>query len=201
MSARWIALEGGEGCGKSTQSRLLADVLGAVLTREPGGTSVGRSIRRLLLDPATEGLAARTETLLMAADRAQHVDEVVAPALAAGRHVVSDRSAWSSLAYQGHARGLGIDEVRRICDWATSGRWPDLALLIDVPLATSSGRLGPDLDRMEAAGERFHAAVAEGFRQLAEAQPERWAIVDGAGTIDDVAGRIAATVRARLDLP
>lgn len=200
MTARWIAFEGGEGCGKSTQARLLADRLGAVATREPGGTTVGRSIRRLLLDPATEDLSSRAEALLMAADRAQHIEEVVAPALAAGRHVVSDRSAWSSLAYQGHGRGLGADEVRRICDWATAGRWPDLAVLIDVPLATATRRLGPDLDRLEAQGAGFHEAVADGFRALAAQSPERWAVVDGVGSVDEVAERVMATITERLGL-
>src|SRR5581483_4782901 len=108
----WVALEGGEGSGKSTQARLLAGALGAVLTREPGGTAVGERIRSLLLDPAERGLDARAEALLMAADRAAHVAGVVGPALAAGRSVVSDRSVWSSLAYQGYGRGLPVAELR-----------------------------------------------------------------------------------------
>jgi len=108
---RFIAFEGGEACGKSTQSALLASALDAVLTREPGGTVIGARLRSLVLDPATEGLAPRAEALLMAADRAQHVAEVVEPALAAGRHVVTDRFAGSSIAYQGHGRGLPVDEI------------------------------------------------------------------------------------------
>lgn len=200
MSSRWIALEGGEGSGKSTQAKLLAEHLDAVLTREPGGTTVGRSIRRLLLDPATEGLEPRAEALLMAADRAQHVAEVVGPALDGGRHVVSDRSAWSSLAYQGHARGLGADAVRSLCDYATGGRWPDLALLLDVPLTTAGSRLGPELDRLESEDAAFHERVADGFRSLADAWPSSWAVVDGTGSIREVADRIRGAVHQRLGL-
>ena len=160
----WIAFEGGEGSGKSTQARLLAERLDAVLTREPGGTRVGERVRSLLLDPTVVGLDARAEALLMAADRAQHVVEVVRPALAAGRVVVSDRSAWSSLAYQGHGRGLGVEAVRTLCDWASDGLWPDLAVLLDVSAAERSDRLKDPPDRMESAGAPFHAAVDQGFR-------------------------------------
>ena len=194
MTPSWVAFEGGEGCGKSTQAARLADAWGAVLTREPGGTAVGRSLRELVL--AGEGVDARTETLLMAADRAQHVAEVVRPALAGGRSVVSDRSAWSSLAYQGVGRGLGVDEVRAICDWATQGLWPDVAVLLEVSAGESaSRRVGEEPDRMESAGDEFHARVAGGFRSLVESDPGRWLVVDGTGSVDEVAER----VRAALD--
>ena len=193
----WIAFEGGEGSGKSTQARLLAERLDAVLTREPGGTRVGERVRSLLLDPTVVGLDARAEALLMAADRAQHVVEVVRPALAAGRVVVSDRSAWSSLAYQGHGRGLGVEEVRTLCDWASDGLWPDLAVLLDVSATERSERLKDPPDRMESAGAAFHAAVAEGFRALAAAQPDRWVVVDGAGEVLEVFERVVAAVEAR----
>ena len=198
MSGRWIALEGGEGCGKSTQARLLAGALGALLTREPGGTAVGERIRALVLDPSVAGLDDRAEALLMAADRAQHVAEVVRPALAAGRVVVSDRSAWSSLAYQGHGRGLGVDEVRGLCDWAAAGLWPDLAVLVDVPPEVGRSRLGGSPDRVERADEGFHARVAAGFRSLAAAEPARWLVVDGTGSVDEVAVRVREGVAARL---
>ncbi|HVF31877.1 MAG TPA: dTMP kinase [Acidimicrobiales bacterium] len=194
MPPRWIALEGGEGSGKSTQARLLAERLGAVLTREPGGTRVGERVRALLLDPTVVGLDARAEALLMAADRAQHVAEVVRPALAGGRSVVSDRSAWSSLAYQGHGRGLGVEAVRHVCDWATDGLWPDLAVLLDVPADERSARMQDPPDRMESAGVAFHAAVADGFRSLAAASPDRWAVVDGAGEVLEVFERVVAAV-------
>jgi dTMP kinase len=196
----WVALEGGEGSGKSTQARLLADALGGVLTREPGGTAAGERIRELLLDPGVSALDARAEALLMAADRAQHMAEVVAPALAGGRHVVSDRSAWSSLAYQGYGRGLPVDALRRLSDWALGGRWPDLAVLIDVPGDVAATRLsaaGRAADRFEAEGDAFHRRVRDGFRELASAEPERWAVVDGTGVVQDVAAGVLAAVRAR----
>jgi dTMP kinase len=182
----WVALEGGEGSGKSTQARLLADRLGALLTREPGGTAIGGRIRSLLLDPETRGMDDRAEALLMAADRAQHVAEVVEPALAGGRHVVSDRSGWSSLAYQGWGRGLDVDTLRSLSTWASGGRWPDLAILIDVDPATARSRMAGLPDRLEAAGEAFHARVADGFKELAAAEPDRWRVVDGSASVDDV---------------
>jgi dTMP kinase len=200
-SGWWIALEGGEGSGKSTQARRLADALGAVLTREPGGTRVGARIRNLLLDPAVTSLDARAEALLMAADRAEHITTVVAPALDAGRLVVSDRSAWSSLAYQGYGRGLDLAELHRLSDWAMRGRWPDLAVLVDVPNEEAAARLaaaGRAADRLEAEGHGFHLRVRKGFRALADASPDRWVVVGGAGSEDDVAERIHAAVTARL---
>jgi dTMP kinase len=191
--ARWIAFEGGEGSGKSTQAARLADALDAVLTREPGGTAVGQRVREVLLDPTVAGMDARAEALLMAADRAQHVAEVVRPALAAGRSVVSDRSAYSSLAYQGVGRGLGIDEIRALCGWATEELWPDLAILLDVPAAVSDDRRKDPPDRMESAGDAFHARVADGFRTLVDEEPARWLVVDGTGSIDEVADRVRAS--------
>ena len=197
---RFIAFEGGEACGKSTQAALLATALDAVLTREPGGTTIGRSIRSLVLDPATVGLDARAEALLMAADRAQHVAEVVEPALAAGRHVVTDRFAGSSIAYQGGGRGLPSDEVRRLSEWATAGVWPDLIVLLEVPAAVADERLQRDLDRMEAEPRAFHDAVAASFREQAAAEPERWVVVDGTGTVEQVRAAVNAAVGDRLQL-
>jgi dTMP kinase len=198
---RFIALEGGEGSGKSTQARRLADRLGAVLTREPGGTDIGLQLRAVLLDPGTVGLADRTEALLMAADRAQHVAQVVAPALTAGRHVVTDRFAGSSVAYQGYGRGLPIDEVEWLSRWAAGDAWPDLVVLLDLDPAEAARRLGADLDRFERAGAEFHRRVADGFRALAAADPTGWVTVDGQGSVDDVADRIARVVEERLQLP
>lgn len=198
--ARFIAFEGGEGCGKSTQAALLADAIGALLTREPGGTELGLRLRELLLDPATEHVDPRAEALLMAADRAQHVASVVRPALVAGRHVVSDRFAASSLAYQGYGRGLPLDEVRELSVWATSGTWPDLIVLIDVPVETAAARLGEDLDRFERADDGFHQRVTDGFRELAAADPERWVVIDGRPAVDVVAAAVRNAVAERLDL-
>lgn len=202
MSARWIALEGGEGSGKSTQAALLASARGAVLTREPGGTPVGARIRDLVLGVVEGSVDPRAEALLMAADRAQHVRAVVAPALEAGRDVVSDRSVWSSLAYQGYGRGLDVAWLRSLSDWAMGGRWPDLAVLVDVPAAAAAERVsrtGRALDRMESEGGGFHERVREGFAALAAEAPERWVVVDGDASPEVVAGRVAAAVAGRLD--
>lgn len=201
MNGRFIVLEGGEGCGKSTQARLLADALDAVLTREPGGTVIGERIRELLLDPATPEVAVRAEALLMAADRAQHVAEVVAPALEAGRHVVSDRFAGSSVAYQGYGRGLPANEVLELSRWATGGVWPDLVVVLDIDPDLASARLDRELDRFEREGGGFHERVREGFLLQAADEPERWAIVDGGASIDMVSERVRGVVRERLQLP
>jgi dTMP kinase len=195
---RFVAFEGGEASGKSTQAARLADDLGAVLTREPGGTAVGRRIRELLLDPGAGPFDPRAEALLMAADRAQHVAEVVAPALDSGRHVVTDRFAGSSLAYQGFGRGLPIEEIRRISRWATGGVWPDLFVLLDVPPDVASGRMVGRPDRLEAEGAAFHVRVAEGFRRLAAEDPSRWVVVDGRRSVDEVASAVRSAVRDHL---
>lgn len=180
---RLIALEGGEAVGKSTQAARLAERLGAVLTREPGGTELGEVVRGLVLEP-DRVLDARTEALLMAAARAQHVAEVIRPALEAGRDVVTDRYVGSSLAYQGHGRGLPLAGVAALSAFATNGVEADLVVLLDGP-----GRRSGGLDRLEAAGEEFHRRVLDGFAALAEADP-RWVVVDGSGTEDEVAERI-----------
>ncbi len=195
----YIAFEGGEGSGKSTQAARLAERLDAVLTREPGGTELGGRLRSILLDADGFSLGSRAEALMMAADRAQHLDEVIGPALAAGRHVVSDRSAYSSLAYQGVGRGLGVDEIRALNDWATDDRWPDLVVLLDVSFSAASSRLERGLDRIERAGDAFHRLVAEAFTSLAAREPDRWLVVDGSGTIEEVERRLWAGLEPRLD--
>ncbi|MGH9279659.1 MAG: dTMP kinase [Acidimicrobiales bacterium] len=186
---RFIVLEGGEGSGKSTQARRLADRLGAVLTHEPGATGLGRRIREVVLDPGAGTINARAEALLMAADRAQHVAEVVLPALRRGQTVVSDRFSGSTLAYQGHGRGLRVDELSGISAWAAGGVEPDLVVLLDVPLDDALGRASGG-DRMEAEAREFHERVAAGYRALAARSPSRWIVVDGRGTVDDVAERV-----------
>jgi len=132
---KYIAFEGLEGCGKSTHVKRLATRLNAVMTREPGGTVVGSMLRNILIDPANTNLSPRAEALMMAADRAQHIAELISPSLAAGRHVVSDRSVYSSLAYQGYGRQQDLDELRRLNDWAIGGLWPELVVYIEVPTA------------------------------------------------------------------
>lgn len=196
---RYIALEGAEGCGKSTHASRLAVTLGAVLTRETGGTAIGHQIRAILHDTSISNLSHRAEALLAAADRAQHIDEVVAPALAAGKHVVSDRSVYSTLAYQGYGRGLSIVDVRRVNEWAVDAHWPDLVLLIDAPTEILERRMrGRQLDRFEREGERFHERVRDGFRQMAIDEPERWVVIDGSQSLEMVAIDVRSAVRDRL---
>ena len=190
----FIVFEGGEATGKSTQAKLLAERLDALLTREPGGTTLGERVRTLLLDPATGELDARTELLLMAAARAEHVAQLIEPTLASGRDVVCDRFSGSSVAYQGFGRGLPVDEVAHISLWATAGIEPDRVVLLDVSDEVRSARLRRRLDRLESAGDDFHARVIKGFRQIAAAQPDRWIVFDGARSIDDLAASIAEAV-------
>jgi dTMP kinase len=190
-TGRLIVFEGGEGCGKSTQAARLADALGAVLTREPGGTRVGERVRELLLDPGLAGLDARAEALLMAAARAEHVAAVIRPALERGDDVVCDRYIPSSLAYQGYGRGLDLDTLRELSAWATGGVDADLVIL----LSASEARLGPVADRLEAEGAAFHAEVARGYAELAAADRTHWRVVDGDGTIEAVADRVLNSFR------
>jgi dTMP kinase len=193
-----VALEGGEGAGKSTQAARLAERLDAVLTFEPGGTALGEAVRRLLLDPGGGSVDARTEALLFAADRAAHVAQVIEPALAAGRSVVSDRYVESSLAYQAVGRGLPLEEVRSLSAFATGGRWADVVVVLDVDPAVGAERRGRPPDRMEAEGAAFHARVRAGFVELAAAEPDRIAVVDASGDVDEVARRVWAAVEERI---
>ena len=195
----FIALEGGEASGKSTQARLLAEHLGAVLTREPGGTRLGEAVRAMLLDPSDTSMCDRAEALLFAAARAQHVHEVIEPALAAGRHVVTDRFAASSFTYQAFGRGLDLAEVRALSAFAVDGVWPDLNVLLVVPPEVSVSRL-VDLDRLEGVGREFHERVARGFDELSGAEPERWVRIDATGTVEEVAHRVRTAVAERLGI-
>ena len=199
---RLIALEGIDGCGKSTQARLLADRLGGLLTFEPGATPLGGSLRTLLLEPGQAPVSERTEALLMAADRAQHVAEVVRPALDRGTWVVTDRYSGSTLAYQGYGRGLDLEELNRLVVWATGGLAPDLSVLVEVDLALGlSRRRGSADDRMEGQGDGFLQRVADGYRRLAERQETPWLVVDGTGSVEQVAAEVWAGVRDRLGGP
>ncbi|MDH3296022.1 MAG: dTMP kinase [Acidimicrobiia bacterium] len=198
----YIAFEGGEGSGKSTQARLLAERLDAVLTREPGGTPLGARLRELLLntDDGPDGIAigARAEALMMAADRAQHIDEVIRPALAAGRHVVSDRTAFSSMAYQGGGRDLGIEAIGRLSDWAIDRQWPDVVVFLKVTPVQAAARIDRSLDRIEQAGHDFHQRVSAAFEEMAAAEPERWVVVDGNGPVGEVAEAVWRSVQPWL---
>lgn len=198
MRGRLIAVEGADGTGKSTQARLLADRLGAVLTREPGGTPLGEMIRSMVLDPGGERPVDRAEALLIAAARAQHVAEVVRPALDSGSDVVTDRFIESSVAYQGYGRGLGAAEVAAVSAFATDGLAADLVVVIDVDDGTARERLGGVLDRIEQAGEDFRSRVIAAYRDMAASDPDRLVVVDGNGSVEEVADRVSVAVADRL---
>jgi dTMP kinase len=198
MSAHgvFIVLEGGEGVGKSTQVALLAAALRAagrevVVTYEPGDTKSGAELRAVLLH-ADAPLDPRTELLLMLADRAQHVAEVIRPALARGAVVVCDRYTPSTLAYQGVARGLGADEVDRLSRWAAGAVEPDAVVVLDLADAVAEARVAAERDRFERAGADFHAVVRRAYRELAPARG--WLLVDADGPPDVVAARVLAAV-------
>ncbi len=199
-----ISFEGTEGSGKSTQMRLLVERLRGmgrqvVENQEPGATVIGKQIRRLLLDPANAEMAPMTELLLMFASRAQAVAEIVRPALDRGDLVVSDRFTDSTLAYQGFARGLGVQRVRAAHELALGDLLPDLTLLIDVDLETglerarqrnlAAGAACPET-RIDQQSLEFHAKVAQGYRQIAALEPKRFKIVEGRGAPHDVAARV-----------
>lgn len=195
---KFITFEGGEGCGKSTQVKRLKDALGKVgikvlLTREPGGTWLSEQIRTLIKDQMTDPPCDRSELLLFLAARAQLVKNVIRPALEAGKWVLSDRFSDSTLAYQGYGRGLPLDDLRRMNDFACEGLKPDLTLLLDVDPEVSRARMrsreaatNTTADRMERAGEEFHARLRTGFAALAKAEQDRIVTIDANGTPDEV---------------
>lgn len=202
MSGLFITFEGGEGAGKSTQAALLAERLRAagrevVLTREPGGTPVAEQIRRVVLDLANAGIDDRTEALLYAASRAEHVAKKIRPALEAGDVVISDRYLDSSVAYQGVARGLGADQVLELNLWATADLLPDLTVLLDVEAGHGLSRAS-DPNRLEAEPESFHAEVREAFLSLAAANPERYLVLPAASSREALAEQIWQAVQTRL---
>ena len=200
-TGHYIAFEGLEGCGKSTHVTRLADALGGVETREPGGTAIGASLRTAMLDAANTMLSPRAEALMMSADRAQHLDELVLPTLRAGKHVVSDRSAFSSLAYQGYGRMLDLDELKRFNNWAIAGNWPDLVVFIDVPLEQLLERLQKrELDRFEREDRAFFERIFTGFHTMAASDPTRWLIVDGTPPKEELAATILTQVCERLKI-
>lgn len=198
----FIAFEGGDGAGKSTQVQLLAEALtnrgeSVLVTRQPGGTPLGSAIRELLLHG--DHVVSRAETLLFAADKAQHVDTVIRPAVEAGQVVITDRYVDSSIAYQGAGRELGYDEVEAIQAWAVGGLFPHLTVILDVTPQVGRARRGERAagdDRLEREADGFHAAVRGGFLRLAEHDPDRYVVVD-AGQTPEV---IHAQVMERLVL-
>jgi dTMP kinase len=199
LRGRFVAFEGVDGCGKTTQAQIFAMAVGALLTHEPGATDLGRRLRSLLLEPSAVPVTERAEALLMLADRAQHVVQVIEPALDLGRWVVSDRFSGSTLAYQGYGRGLPLDTLKELNTWAAGGLEPDLSALIAVPYPVARRRLaGRPADRLEQLDEQFYQRVSAGYEDLAAGDSHRWVVVDGTGTIDEVADRVRQAVVSRL---
>jgi dTMP kinase len=199
----FVALEGGEGAGKSTQAKLLAGWLrdegyDVLLTHEPGDTGVGKELRRIVLDPATGDISHRTEALLYAADKAEHVDTVIAPALARGAVVVTDRYVDSTLAYQGAGRSLGDRELERLARWATSDLRPHLTVVLDLPPQAGLTRF-EERDRIEQESLDFHERVREMFLQLASSSPEHYLVVDARKPVEEIAAEIRGRVEPLLE--
>lgn len=195
----FVAFEGGDGAGKSTQLELLGQAVAAlgrevVVTREPGGTELGAAIRQLLLHG--EGVSPRAEALLFAADRAEHVASVIEPGLARGAVVISDRYVDSTLAYQGARQELAGGELIALSRFATGGRVPDLTVLLDVSPAVGRLRRQGGDDRIEAESDAYHSRVREGFLALASAEPGRYLVLDAGLPV----AQIAASVEARVEL-
>jgi len=204
VSGIFIAFEGGEGGGKSTQAGLLAEALLAggrevVRTREPGGTPAAEAIRAVLLDPANEGLDARAEALLFAAARGEHVARVIRPALDRGAVVITDRYVDSSLAYQGVARELGVERVLELSMWATGGLLPDLTFVLDIDPAVGLARV-TDPNRLEAESLEWHRMVRAAFLDLVARDPQRYVVLDATRPVQELASAIAAAVTAAVSI-
>ena len=198
----FVCFEGGEGTGKSTQARALASTLTdrgfhALLTFEPGDTAVGKEMRRIVLDPATGELSHRTEVLLYAADKAEHVDTVVLPALGRGEVVITDRYVDSTLAYQGAGRALDVGEVDRVARWATSDLRPHLTVLLDLDPEHGLGRFD-GRDRIEGESSDFFLRVREAFLTLAAADPDHYLVIDASRPADEIAQVVATRVEPLL---
>ena len=205
MAARgvFITFEGGDGSGKSTQIQSMRDWFESrgrevIVTREPGGTELGTEIRRLVQN-GPEDVDARTEALLYAADRAYHVATVIRPALERGAVVLGDRYIDSSLAYQGAARSLGVDEIASLSAWATQGLYPSLTFLLDLPPEVGARRRTDAPDRMERESMDFHERVRHEYLRLADAEPERIVVIDAVGTVDEVFSEIRGVLVERFD--
>jgi dTMP kinase len=198
----FVCFEGGDGAGKSTQARTLAGSLAgrgyrALLTFEPGDTAVGKEMRRIVLDPATGALSHRTEVLLYAADKAEHVDTVVMPALQRGEVVITDRYVDSMLAYQGAGRSLDVAEVERIARWATRDLRPHLTVLLDLDPRHGLGRFD-ERDRIEGESHDFFVRVREAFVALAAADPDHYLVVDAGRPAEEIATVVATRVEPLL---
>lgn len=209
--ACFITFEGIEGCGKTTQVRLLADLLMSrghtvTVTREPGGCAIADQVRAILLDAENRALVPLAELLLYAAARAQHVEEIIRPALAAGGIVICDRFTDATVAYQGYGRSLDLDLIDRLNRIATGGIMPDLTVLLDCPEETGLARAmerinacdGAREERFEQESLRFHRAVRQGYLRLAGAEPDRFIVLDATRGIVETAAEIAGKLLARI---
>lgn len=190
MQGLFITFEGPDGCGKTTQMKLLAEYFEkkgkeVVLTREPGGKGLGEKVREILLNYDGE-VSDRCESFLFLADRAQNIDIIVNPAVKEGKIVLCDRHIDSTVAYQGYGRGLNIDRINMLNNLATNGKKPDLTLVFDVDVETSMKRVGKEKDRMESAGIDFHNRVRKGYLELAKQEPKRIKILDATKSIEEI---------------
>lgn len=186
----FITFEGADGCGKSTQLNLLAEYLTkkgfeVVVTREPGAKGLGEKIREILLN-YDDIVSDRCESFLFLADRAQHIDMIVNPAVEAGKIVLCDRHTDSTVAYQGYGRQLPLDRIKMLNEIAVNGRHPDLTFVFDIDVETSMKRVGDDKDRMESAGKEFHNRVRYGYLEIAKQEPKRVKVLDATKTIDEI---------------
>lgn len=186
----FITFEGADGCGKTTQMKLLAEYLeeegvSVVITREPGGKGLGEKVREILLNydgPVSD----RCESFLFLADRAQNIDTIVNPAVEEGKIVLCDRHIDSTVAYQGYGRGLDIERIKMLNNIATNWRKPDLTLVFDIDVETSMKRVGAEKDRMESAGIEFHNRVREGYLEIAKQEPQRIKVIDASKSIEEI---------------
>ncbi len=190
MQGLFITFEGPDGCGKTTQMKLLAEYLEkkgeeVVLTREPGGKGLGEKVREILLNYDGE-VSDRCESFLFLADRAQNIDIIVNPAVKAGKIVLCDRHIDSTVAYQGYGRGLDIERINMLNNLATNGKKPDLTFVFDVDVETSMKRVGKEKDRMESAGIDFHNRVRQGYLELAKQEPNRIKVIDATKSIEEI---------------
>lgn len=198
----FITFEGADGCGKTTQMKLLAEYLknnrkDVLLTREPGGKGLGEKVREILLN-YDEPVSDRCESFLFLADRAQNIDIIVNPAVSQGKIVLCDRHIDSTVAYQGYGRGLDIERINKLNDIATNGKKPDLTFVFDIDVETSMKRVGKEKDRMESAGIDFHNRVRKGYLELAKQEPQRIKVLDATKSIGEIHNNVIEIINEKL---